>query len=413
MTSRKHETMHEAARMATLTTGGRRRLGLLGSLLAAGITLLPFTAARAAAQDAALSYKVLYNFSGGADGGNPVYGPLVQDNAGNLYGTTSNGGSSSCGVVFKLTKSGAEVVLYSFACGSDGASPSAGVILSGNTLYGTTVSGGSGNGVVFAVDIKSGAETVLYTFTGGADGSQPLTGLVQDKAGNLYGVTWVGGSSGDGVVYKVVPNTKKETVLHSFAGSDGSNPFGKLTLDTTGKVLYGSTDFGGSAGWGVVYSLTLKSKAYSVLYTFTGGSDGAAPNGYLSIGKGGILYGTTAEGGVGSGYGVVFQFLPKTGKETVLYAFTGGADGKYPVGGVVLNEAGHLFSTTDTGGGYGDGTIFEVDPKKKTETVLHSFDGTGGSIPYDGLYQDSKGNFYGTAFRGGSSGAGVVFKLTP
>jgi uncharacterized repeat protein (TIGR03803 family) len=283
-------------------------LGTRLRALSMALAMMLFSALAAAPSGQARTYNVLYNFTGGADGSLPYFGSLVRDNAGNLYGTTDFGGSFNYGTVFKVSKSGTETVLHSFTGGSDGGYPFAGLLLSGNTLYGTTFAGGSGNGVVFEMRINTGTETVLYTFTGGSDGGSPFAGLVQDKAGNLYGTTYGGGSgsgSGYGVVYKVVPKTKKETVLHTFAGSDGKYPSSGLTLDTTGKVLYGTATDGGSSGYGVVFSLTTDAGTYTVLYNFTGGADGAFPWGSLSLGKGSILYGTAY--GSGSGYGVVFQ----------------------------------------------------------------------------------------------------------
>lgn len=387
--------------------------------LALGIVFLSALAPSVRAQ----TYKVLYDFTGGSDGAFPLYGTLAQDQASNLYGTTYEGGSSNCGTVFKVVpKTGKESVLHNFTCGSDGGYPHANLILSGNTLYGTTPNGGSKSyGVVFEVNIKTGAETVLYNFAGGGDGAKPWAELVQDKAGNLYGTTTGGGSSSYGTVFQVVPKTKKETVLHSFSGSDGEAPFSGLALDPTGKVLYGTTYEGGSSGSGVVFGLTIKTRTYTVLHNFTGGADGGEPFGTLDIGKGGILYGTTEYGGSGSngGNGVVYELVFKTGNETVLYTFSGGADGGYPFGGVIPNKAGKLCGTTQTGGAYSlYGTIFELDPTKGTETVLHSFDGTDGAEPLVGLLQDSHGTFYGTTYVGGTgncgfTACGVVFSLHP
>jgi uncharacterized repeat protein (TIGR03803 family) len=382
--------------------------------LAFAIMLLSALAATPAAQ--AQSYKVLYNFTGGSDGGNPVWVTLVQDKAGNLYGTTNSGGAYGYGTVFKVTKSGTETVLYSFTGGADGANPQSGLVLSGNTVYGTTDYGGSGNanagyGVVFEVSIKTGAETVLYTFGGGSDGANPGAGLVRDKKGNLYGTTYGGGISGDGTVFEVVPKTKTETVLHSFDYSDGAYPESGLTLNTTEKILYGTTPDGGATGWGVVFSVTIESAAYSVLYSFKVSSNGAIiPFGTMALDPKGNLYGTTQFGGAG-GFGTVFEVVPRTKKETVLYGFSGGADGGYPFGGVIRNSNGTLYGTTYTGGANSDGTVFEL--VKGTESVLHSFDGSDGADPVGGLLRDSKGHLYGTTSAGGSYGWGVVWEITP
>jgi uncharacterized repeat protein (TIGR03803 family) len=206
--------------------------------------------ARAQAQ----TYSVLYSFMGGADGANP-YAGLVRDPSGNLYGTTTTGGYYSYGVVFKVSETGKETVLYTFTGGADGGEPAAGLVrdAAGN-LYGTTPESSPGAGVVFKVS-ETGKETVLYTFTGGADGSIPRARLVRDSAGNLYGTTFYGGSH-YGVVFKL-DTTGKETVLYTFTGgADGRNPEAGLVRDAAGS-LYGTTVLGGfSYGYGVVFELT-------------------------------------------------------------------------------------------------------------------------------------------------------------
>jgi uncharacterized repeat protein (TIGR03803 family) len=190
-------------------------------------------------------------------GANP-YAPLARAPAGNLHGTTNQGGSADLGVVFLLTPTGTMKVLHSFQGGTDGANPYAGVALdSAGSLYGTTYGGGAANvGVVYKLD-TSGHETLLYSFTGGADGANPYSGVVLDSAGNLYGTTYNGGASKAGVVYKVSP-AGQETVLYTFTGgTDGGNPYAGVTFDSAGN-LYGTAMHGGSAGYyaaGVVYKL--------------------------------------------------------------------------------------------------------------------------------------------------------------
>jgi uncharacterized repeat protein (TIGR03803 family) len=169
------------------------------------------------------TYTVLHRFTG-ADGQNPSeYGHLIADSAGDLYGTTSGGGASGAGVVFKLNKTG-ETVLHSFTGGADGGTPYAGLTRdSAGNLYGTTSGGGaSGAGVVFKLD-TTGTETVLYNFTKKPGGTNPYASLIQDSAGNLYGTTSGGGASGAGVVFKL-DTTGTETVLHNFTGGDGGIP---------------------------------------------------------------------------------------------------------------------------------------------------------------------------------------------
>jgi uncharacterized repeat protein (TIGR03803 family) len=360
--------------------------------------------------DARGRQTVLHNFIGGADGEFPQYGGVTLDSAGNLYGATYDGGSAGYGVVYKLDPSGNETVLHTFTGGSDGGSPSAGVVLdSAGNLYGTAPSGGpAGHGVVYKLD-PSGNETVLHSFTGGSDGGYPYAGVVLDSAGNLYGTTNSGGSSGyAGVVYKLDPSGN-ETVLHSFTGgSDGSGPeYGNVTLDSAGN-LYGTT-FGGGAGYnGVVYKLD-PSGNETVLHNFTGGSDGGDLRAGVILDSAGNLYGTTSNGG-SAGQGDVYKLDP-SGNETVLHNFTGGSDGGYPHAGLVLDSAGTLYGTTSAGGTAGIGVVFSLT-SSGTETPLYTFpDGPNGWALLSGVVLDSAGNIYGTTIEGGSAGFGVVYKL--
>jgi uncharacterized repeat protein (TIGR03803 family) len=314
----------------------------------------------------------LYTFTGGSDGAHPAYEYLVRDAAGNLYGTTAYGGAytgdNGYGTVLKVDKTNKETVLYTFTGGSDGANPYAGLVrdAAGN-LYGTTLNGGaSGLGTVFKLN-KAGKETVLHSFTGGGgDGSYPYAGLVRDAKGNLYGTAYEGGSSGCylgygcGVVFKV-DATGKETVLYAFTGTggDGGFPDAGLVRDTQGN-LYGTTAGQGASGYGTVFKLDKKGKE-TVLYSFTGtGGDGAYPYSDLVRDAMGNLYGTTSQGG-GSGAGTVFK-LDKTGNETVLYSFTGGDDGYDPWAGLVRDTKGNLYGTTVGRGAYGWGTVFKLTP---------------------------------------------------
>jgi uncharacterized repeat protein (TIGR03803 family) len=377
-------------------------------VLVSAVVVLVLTAQPAQAQ----TYSVLYSFHG-KHGASPQAG-LIRDKKGDLYGTTRVGGTYEEGVVFKLTANDKERVLYSFTGGTDGASPQAGLVRdSSGNLYGTTWGGGAHNdGAVFKLD-TAGAETVLHSFAW-ADGGAPNAGLVRDSAGNLYGTTFGGGAYEEGVVFKL-DTTGAETVLYSFAGgTDGRNPCAGLVRDSAGN-LYGTTCGGGAYGYGVVFKLTANDKE-KVLYSFTGGVDGAGPWAGLVRDSAGNLYGTTNVGGA-YGYGVVFK-LTANDKERVLYSFTGGVDGRWPSAGLVRDSAGNLYGTTFNGGdpncagGLGCGTVFRVDASG-TETVLHMFSGADGSNPYAGLLRDSKGSLYGTTYYGGVYGYGVVFKINP
>jgi|HubBroStandDraft_4_1064222.scaffolds.fasta_scaffold20643_3 uncharacterized repeat protein (TIGR03803 family) len=395
--------------------------------MAASVAAACVMAMLAAQSAQAQSYKVLYTFTGGKHGVYPS--AVIQDAQGNLYGETQGG---AYGTVFKLSPTDKETVLYKFQGGSDGAYPYGGLIqdAKGN-LYGTAADGGGtgcfglGCGLVFKLSL-TGKETVLYSFTGGADGAGPSTGVIQDAKGDLYGAAQAGGgtgcSGGCGTVFKL-SRTGKEITLHSFQGGvDGDVP-NAVTLDAKGN-LYGTTSAGGASDWGTVFKLSPTRKK-TVLYTFTGGADGGEPPfaGKVIQDAKGNLYGTTLFGGA-YGDGTVFK-VSRTGKETVLYSFTGGADGGEPFAGVIQDTKGNLYGTTGyggdflCGGGQGCGVVFKLSKTGK-EIVLYTFKGgTDGGTP-GALIQDAKGNLYGNTNLGGDlscgyqgSGCGVLFKLTP
>jgi uncharacterized repeat protein (TIGR03803 family) len=366
----------------------------------------------------AQTYSVLHSFTG-ADGNSPSAG-LTRDAFGNLYGTTVLGGAFGAGVVFKLDPAGEETVLHSFTGGADGGFPQySNLILDQlGDLYGTTTNGGStacffGCGVVFKLS-AIGEETVLHSFTGGVDGADPFAGLVRDAAGIFYGSTESGTATGAGVVFRLTPAGNLD-VLHSFSGGlDGGNLFGSLILDRSGN-LYGASPIGGTSHFGLIFKLSPAGKE-TALYNFTGGNDGTGPIGPLVRDASGNLFGITESGGA-SGQGVVFKLDP-SGKETVLYTFTGGADGGVPTAGLTRDASGNLYGTTLVGGTFGVGVVFKVSPTG-TETVLYTFTGgADGGFPFGAvLLRDSSGNLYGTTGEGGSTacpfGCGVVFKLTP
>lgn len=406
---------------------------------------------------------VLHSF-GGQRGTNPAAG-LTRDKSGNFYGTTSAGGTADLGVVFKLTGSGAETVLHNFT-GADGATPDAGVVLDGEgNIYGTTYAGGPANlGVVYRLH-AAGEVTVLHGFLGGADGANPDAGVVLDAEDNLYGVTLTGGIANQGTVYKIDPSGN-ETVLYSFTGgADGGLPVGNLLLDFSGN-LYGATNSGGNSSGNLSYGVIFKidpAGQETVLYSFTGGADGAWPHAGLTRDAAGSLYGTTLGGGLSGGgvcfaldtngnettlydfqrliegtgpsglvidsagnlygtnqaggtygYGYVFE-LDRTSHKVSLYSFGGGTGGWRPEGGVVLDAAGNLYGTAEYGGGhqlFGGGIAYKLDSSLLNEKVLLSFaDPTEGNVPAGGLAQDSAGDFFGTATYGGAHDQGVVFKV--
>ena len=391
-------------------------------------------AAVLAVPSSATTYQRLYNFTGGADGGNPATG-LTFDSAGNAYGTTAAGGDYDFGTVFMLTPSGQETVLYSFTGGGDGLDPHGGVILdSVGNLYGTTVAGGFGGvcagdgcGVIYELSPSGGGwtETALYSFKGLKDGFGPGGALVFDAEGNLFGTTPDGGAHSNGVVFELSPTKYgwRYKVIHVFTGGkDGAvGSLGSLVFDAAGN-LYGVTEIGGTYGAGSVYELSPTQGGWktTVLYDFKGTPDAANPYGGLILDKAGNLYGTTYFGGA-AGMGAVFQLLPGpngTWQENVLYSFQGGTDGSFPTTTLVFNAAGSLYGTTSTGGrpSCDCGTVFRLTLTRGSwdEKIVHFFGkGRDGSSPNYGLTLDRASNLYGTTPVGGSGGQGVVFQITP
>jgi uncharacterized repeat protein (TIGR03803 family) len=291
---------------------------------------------------------VLYQFKGGTtDGLNPGFN-VALDGAGNIYGVTSLGGADNQGTVFKLTPSGQESILHSFTDGADGASPTGIAIDSMGNLYGTTFAGGAGSrtdvqeGVVFKID-TAGNFSVLYSFAGLSDGGNPDGGVTLDSAGNLYGTTYSGGL-GAGVVFKV-DATGAYSVLHAFSVStDGGDPT-SVTLDSAGN-LYGTCAGYGPNGGGTVFKVDTVG-SFSVVYAFTVGKGTGNPTGVV-IDKAGNLYGSISSNdfycpGTPDSCGLVYRIDP-SGSETVLYSFTGRADGAGP-GRMTLDATGHIYGT--------------------------------------------------------------------
>jgi uncharacterized repeat protein (TIGR03803 family) len=277
-------------------------------------------------------------------------------------------------------------------------------------------------------------EKVIYTFTGGNDGGNPATQLTFDSSGNAYGTTAVGGASSLGTVFQLMHHsngTWTETVLYSFSGgSDGKAPHGGVTLDAKGN-LYGTAVAGGGGtcagdGCGTVFKLTHSGGSwnFSVLYSFTGGTDGFGPGGGLVFDKKGNLYGTTPDGGSqngcnGSGCGVVYKLSPTKGgqwNEKVIHRFTNGNDGsRGSLGLLLLDKAGNLFGVAELGGAHGAGTAFKLSPTSRGKWKMSTLDGFKGmphaGFPYGGLISDTAGSLYGTTYYGGANGLGSVFKL--
>ena len=280
---------------------------------------------------------------------------------------------------------------------------------------------------------------VIYTFSGEKDGANPYAGVTLDRAGNLYGTTYAGGAAGLGTVFKLKRSGSGWIVnpLYSFTGNnDGAQPRARVIIGPDG-ALYGTTLNGGGAGCagfgcGTVFSLRPPAFACkaamcpwteTVLYRFTGGTDGGLPLGDLVFDRAGNIYGTTEEGGVphscgNLGCGVVYELMRSGSSwtESTLYQFTGGTDGETPNGGVVFDHSGNLFGTTVSGGAYNFGTVFELTPSGSgwTQNVLYNFQNLlDGKQPDTGVTFDASGNMFGTTVFGGAGNGGTVFELTP
>ncbi|MGO9243332.1 MAG: choice-of-anchor tandem repeat GloVer-containing protein [Verrucomicrobiia bacterium] len=350
--------------------------------------------------------KTLHTFAGTLDGSAP-YGGLTEGSDGNFYGTTESGGGSGFGTVFSMTGAGTLSTIWNFGGGlNDGANPEAGLIQgSDGFLYGTTYAGGTDNvGIVFKVSTTGGL-TPLHYFTDGGDGANPQGVLVEGSDSNFYGTTSAG-ANGFGTVFRV-SSAGAFTVLYAFSnGSDGGNPKAGLVQGTDSN-FYGTAYGGGASNAGTVFSYN-SSTGLSPLTNFTGGADGANPQGALVEGSDGNFYGTTFGGA--NGYGTVFR-ISTNGNLTPLWDFGDGSDGGNPEAGLILGQDGNFYGTTSTGGNDGPGTVFKITKNGALTTLYNFTGGNDGAVPLAGLLQASATNFLGTTSAAGADSLGTVFSL--
>ncbi len=402
-------------------------------------------AAPAACAAAESEELVLHVFSG-HDGAGPA-GALIEDPSGKLYGVTRQGGRFNQGAVFVLSPPAtgqgkwSETVIHSFPAGAtDGTLPSGTLVrdAAGN-LYGVTNSGGPFLfGTVFRLSPPAAGrsrwtETLLHGFgRTNQDGADPAGGLSMDAAGNLYGLTFEGGSANRGTVFELArPRTPEtawsESQLYSFQGKDGAAPVGVLSMDGQGG-LYGVTSAGGTFGDGSVFELALKQGqwVHSQLFAFSqAAGTGASPQGGVAFSPSGTLVGTTDSGGP-FGTGTVFELSPpaagqKQWTQLLLTAFQDSAmNGAFPQSGVAISSTGEVFGTAQGGGKFGDGTLFMLEPpagmgEPWNQTVLRDFGrrrAHNSPGPYASLLLDGAGNLYGSTYAGGR-GYGTVYRMTP
>ena len=398
----------------------------------------------------AQTYKVIYNFAGGLDGSEPTSG-LTRDAGGKLYGTTFQENQGT-GTLYRLVpKSGGWLLnpLYMFTGYADGGIPYSRLIFGPDgILYGTTGYGGvpgpcpppwggrPGCGTVFNLRptptrptsaLSPWIENVIFDFDGSTGGSNPYGGDIKfDQAGNLYGATYNGGTgcgNGCGIIYKLTPSggSWTETIVHTFTeGGDGLHPWSGVIIDKDGN-LYGTTVYGGAYNFGTIYELSPSGSGWTetILYSFTGGADGGNPYADLIFDPSGNIYGATTFGGSGGG-GTAFSLTPSQGgwSFNTIYSFSGPA-GKFsngPFASLTMDKAGNLYGTTHADGPYFAGGAFKLTPGSGgwTYTSLHDFtNGLDGGFPRSNLIFDASGNLYGTASTGGSNNYGVIFEITP
>lgn len=376
----------------------------------------------------AQTFTLLYNFNFNT-GDAP--GSVVLDRGGNIYGTTEAGGPGVYGNIYKFSHAGTGWIfgdLYNFTAHDDGAYPLSGGLTFGpdGALYGTASGeGANGYGTVFVVRPSSTVcgtvqcawnITVLYSFSGGSDGSNPNGKLVFDAAGNIYGTTSYGGDNDKGTVFMLSRSggTWTHTVLHDFNGSDGATPWGNAALDGAGNVL-GTTSSGGAHGWGVIFELVHSGSGwtYQDLYDFTNGSDGRSPYAGLVMDAAGNFFGSAQYNGANRG-GTIFELSPSAGGYdfNVIYSLTGAGG---PADTLTLDSAGNLYGSTYKDGSFQAGNVFELSRSGSGWTYTDFYDftgGTDGKWPMGSVAIDSSGNIFGTAWEGGQFQAGVIFEIT-
>ncbi len=358
----------------------------------------------------AQTYSVMYNFPGGSGASNPSDRAIAQGQDGNLYSTSTQGGTDY-GTMFSITPSGNFTVLTDVSY-----FPVSGLTLgSDGNFYGTNQNGGPGGncgfggcGQVYQVT-PAGVETVLYNFTGYADGSDPQAPPIEGLDGNYYGTTVNENGGAYGTVYKITPGGAL-TTIYTFNVTDGNAPTAPLLLGNDGN-FYGVASQGGTGGDGVIFKMT-PGGVLTVLHNFTGAPDGATPNYALIQAADGNFYGTTTGGG--SFYGTIFK-LTASGSYSILHTFGSNPDGAAPASSLMQATDGNLYGVANSGGTSGLGTIYSISTSGENFTVLYTFDGTTGEYPSSPLRQLTNGILYSDTYNGGTNdngcNCGVFYSL--
>jgi uncharacterized repeat protein (TIGR03803 family) len=394
----------------------------------------------------AATQKILHTFTYIPDGAYPN-GDLISDAEGNIYGTTQGGGfncqGSGCGTAFELSPDGSgawnETILHSFTGGNDGLSPSGGLVFdNAGNVYGATSNGGSscdgvGCGTVYELSPNGSGgwtEKVIYAFPTEADGRDINGNLIFDASGNIYGTAFSGGLGNAGTVFELSPDGHggwSKRTLFQFGNYRGEDPLGDLTFDSSGN-LYGTAEEGGALGYGVVFQLVPNSSGAwteHILHSFEGGQDGAYPAGGVIFDASGNLYGVTFAGGPYN-QGTLFELVKLSRgswKEKIIHSFGKTIGGQAPFGRLIFDNSGNLYGVTSNGGTIGCvlggcGITYELSPHTGywSEKVLIDFSAAvDGGPPNGGLMLDLSGDLFGVI--GGGSGTvapyGLVFEITP
>ncbi|QNF34660.1 putative Ig domain-containing protein [Adhaeribacter swui] len=336
------------------------------------------------------------------------YDNLIKGPDGNFYGMTYQGGAYNDGTIFKMTSSGTITILLSLRSAETGSNPQGSLLLAtdGN-FYGMTYSGGTfGYGTVFKIT-PSGNFTLLRKFNGQIDGRYPQGSLVQGNDGNFYGMTYQGGSSNYGTIFKISA-TGAFTVIKHLDNTTGSYPQGSLVKANDGN-FYGLTYQGGTNNYGTIFRITPNGN-FTIRRHLDSSISGGYPQGSLVQGSNGSLYGITYQGGA-NGYGTIFR-MALNGTFTVLHSLNYTTDGGYAQGNLIQGTDGNFYGTTYQGGTNSAGTIFKISANGKF-TVLHNLDNINdGRYPRGGLVQGTGGNYYGMTSSGGPGDQGTVFRVT-